>query len=157
MHKELSINWMFLKFNMQSLLNISYVGLMSIICSRKLKELFKKYFCIDIRVVFTPFKVKNYFSLKCSTSLPFLTNVVYKFKCLRNATHIYIGKTMRHLATRVREPGTSSLAVLNNLSSCQTYRSHFSYNSFLMIDSDKCDYEITVKEALHIKFEKTFN
>ena len=81
---------------------IPYIGLPSIIFSRKLKELFKKY-CIDIRIVFTSFNVKNCFSLKCRTPLPLLANVVYKFKCLRDANNIYIGKTIRHLVTRVRE------------------------------------------------------
>ena len=57
-------------------------------------------------MLFTSFKVKNYFSLKCRTPLPLLANVVYKFKCLRNANNIYIGKTIRHLATRVKEHGT---------------------------------------------------
>ena len=72
-------------------------------------------------------------------------------KCLHNANNTYIGKTMRHLATRVREHGTSSSAVSNHLSSCQTCRSNFSCNNFAIIDSGKCDYKITVKEALHIK------
>ena len=56
------------------------------------------------------------------------------------------GKTMLHLATRVREHGTSSSAVSNLLSSCQTYRSNFSCNNFSIIDSGECDHEITVKD-----------
>ena len=100
------------------------------IFSRKLKELFTKYYCIDIRIVFTSFKVKNYFSLKCHTPLPLLANVVYKFKCLRDANNIYIGKTIRHLATRVKEHGTSPSAVFNHLSSCETCKSDFSCYSF---------------------------
>ena len=114
---------------------------------------FKTYYCIDIRIVFTSFKVKNYFSLKCRTPLPLLANVVYKFKCLRDATNIYIGKTIRHLATRVREHDTSP-AVFSHLSSCETCKSSFSCNSFLIIESGKNDFEITVKEGLHIKFKK---
>ena len=109
---------------------IPYIGLPSIIFSRKLKELFKKYYCIDIRIVFTSFKVKNYFSLKCRTPLPLLANVVYKFKCLRDANNIYIGKTIRHLATRVKEHGTSpsNSAVSNHLTSCETCK----LNSYLV-------------------------
>ena len=100
-------------------------GLPSIIFSRKLKEFLKKYYCIDIRIVFTSFKVKNNFSLKCRTPLPLLANVVYKFKCLHDANNICIGKTIRHLATRVREHGTSPSAVFNHLSSCETCKSNF--------------------------------
>ena len=135
---------------------IPYIGLPSIIFSRKLKELFKKYYCIDIRIVFTSFKVKNYFSLKCSTPLPLLANVVYKFKCLRDANNIYIGKTIRHLATRVKEHGTSpsNSAVSNHLISCETCKLNFSCDSFSLIDSGRNDFEVTIKEALHIKFKK---
>ena len=106
---------------------IPHIGLPSIIFSRKLKELLKKYYCINIRIVFTSFKVKNYFSLKCRTPLPLLANVVYKFKCLRDANNIYIGKTIRHLATRVKEHGTSPSpsAVSNHLSSCETFKLNF--------------------------------
>ena len=135
---------------------IPYIGLPSIIFSQKLKELFKKYYCIDIRIVFTSFEVKNYFSLKCCTSLPLLANVVYKFKCLRHANNIYIGKTIRHLATRVKEHGTSpsNSAVSNHLTSCETCKLNFSCDSFSIMDSGKNDFEVTIKEALHIKFKK---
>ena len=133
---------------------LPYIGLPAIVFSRKLKELLKKYYCIDIIIVFTSFKVNNYFSLKCCTPLPLLANVVYKFKCLRDANNIYIGKTIWHLATRVKEHGTSSSAVSNHLSSCETCKLNFSCDSFSIIDSEKNDFEITVKEVLHIKVKK---
>ena len=112
--------------------------------------------CIDIRIVFTSFKVKNYISLKCHTPLPLLANVVDKFKCLRDANNIYIGKTIRHLATRVKEHGTlrSPSAVSNYLLSCETCKLNFSCDSFSIIDSGKNDFGVTIKEALHIKFKK---
>ena len=88
------------------------------------------------------------------TPQPLLANVVYKFKCLRDANNIYIGKTIRHLATRVKEYGTSPSAVSYHLSSCETCKSNFSCNNFSIIDSGKNDYEITIKEALHINFKK---
>ena len=133
---------------------IPYIGLPSIIFNWKLKELLKIYYCIGTRVVFTSFKVRNYSSLKCRTPLLLLANVVYKFKCLRNANNTYIGKIIRHLATRVREHGTSSSVVTNHLSSYETNRSNFSCNNFSIIDSGKNDYEITVRETLDIKFKK---
>ena len=73
---------------------------------------------------------------------------------MRDANNIYIGKTIRHLATRVKEHGTSPSAVFNHLSSCETCKSNFHVIVFLIIDSGKNDFEITVKEALHIKFKK---
>ena len=136
---------------------IPYIGLPSIIFGRKLKELLKKYYCIDIRIVFTSFKVNNYFSLKCCTPLPVLANVDYEFKCLCDGNSIYIGKTIRHLATRVKEHGASPSAVFNHLSSCETCKSNFSCDSFSIIDSGKNEFEISVKEALHVKFKKPNN
>ena len=87
-------------------------------------------------------------------SLPLLTNLVYKIKCLRAANYIYIGKTIRYLATRVKEHGTSPSAVSNHLSSCETCKLNLSCDSFWIIDSDKNDFEITIKEARYIKFKK---
>ena len=56
--------------------------------------------------IFKTFKVQNYYSLKDETPLAkkkLQANVVYLFEgsCDKNQT--YIGKTKRHLATRVRE------------------------------------------------------
>ena len=44
---------------------IPYIGLPSVIFGRKLKRLLKDYYCIDVKVVFSSLKVKNYFCLKC--------------------------------------------------------------------------------------------
>ena len=66
---------------------IPYTGLPSFIFSWKLKELFKKYYCIGVRVALTSFKVKHYFALEYRTPLPLSANVVYKFKCLCDAAN----------------------------------------------------------------------
>ena len=99
--------------------NIKYKGLPSVIFGRKVRESFRKLYGIDIKVIYTSFKVKNYFSLKCHTPLPLLAKVVYKFQCLHDVDKVYIGKTRRHLATRVKEHGhsTSSSAIRDHLSS----------------------------------------
>ena len=135
----------------EAIVYIPYIGLPSIIFSKKLKELFKTYYCIDIRVAFTSFKVRNYFSLKCRTPLPLLANVVYKFTCSRDANITYIGKTIRHLATRVKEHGTSPSAIKDHLQSCDTCSSNYSCENFRIVDSGHSDFEISIKEALHIK------
>ena len=135
----------------ETIFYIPYIGLPSIIFSKKVRELFKLYYCIDVKVVFTSFKVRNYFSLKCHTPLPLLANVVYKFTCLRDANVTYIGKTVRHLATRVKEHATTNSAVKDHLQSCQTCHSNFSCNNFSIVDLGHNDFEVSIKEALHIK------
>ena len=126
------------------------------IFGRKIKELIKKYYGINVRVVYTSFKVKNYFSLKCKSPLSLLANVVYKFQCLHDVDTTYIGKTKRHLATRVKEHGhhTSTSAIRDHMSDCTACQSHYSCNSFQVIDTGNNDLEITIKEALHIKMHK---
>ena len=61
-----------------------------------------------------------------------------KFK-LRDANSTYIGKTIRHLATRVREHATSSSAIKEHLSSCTTCKDNYSCNSFKVIDYANSD------------------
>ena len=102
-------------------------------------------------MVFSSFKVKNYFYLKCHTPMPLMANVVYQFTCLRDANSTYIGKTIRHLTTRVREHTTSPSAIKEHLSSCTTCKNNYSCNSFKVIDSANSDFEVSIKEALYIK------
>ena len=63
----------------------------------------------------------------------------------------YIGKTIRHLATRVREHTTSPSAIKEHLSSYTTCKDNYSCNSFKVIDSANSGFEVSIKEALYIK------
>ena len=58
---------------------------------------------------------------------------------------------IRHLATRVKEHATSSSAIKEHLSSCTACKDNYSCNSFKVIDSANSDFEVSIKEALHIK------
>ena len=140
----------------ETIMFIPYLGLPSIIYGRKIRELFRSFFCIEIRVVFQSFKVKNYFSLKCGTPSPLLANVVYSFQCLCDVDKVYIGKTKRHLATRVKEHGNSKThsAIHEHVSGCAVCQSSFSAERFRRVDSGKNDMEVTIKEALHIKLSQ---
>ena len=51
----------------------------------------------------TIFKVQNYFSLKDETPLALQANVIYLFEGSCDKNQAYVGRTKRHLATRVRE------------------------------------------------------
>ena len=53
--------------------------------------------------IFKTFNVQNYFFLKDETPLALQANVVYLFEGSCDKNKAYIGKTKRHLATRVRE------------------------------------------------------
>ena len=58
-----------------------------------MKKLFKRFSKITVHIVYTCFKINNYFSLKCKTPKQLLSNVVYQFKCQRDAEVSYIGET----------------------------------------------------------------
>ena len=134
---------------------LPYIGLPSVIFGRKIKDLLIRNYGIEVKVVYTTFKVKNYFSLKCRTPLPLLANVVYKFNCSRDADLSYIGKTKRHLVTRVREHSKSASAVCEHLEGCDACKSDYSVEkNFKILDKGNNDFEITIKESLQIKNNK---
>ena len=137
---------------METIFVVPYIGQASVIFGNKLCKLFKTRFLIDIKIVYTTFKIKNYFSLKCRTPLPLLANVVYRFQCSRDVNLTYIGKTKRHLTTRVREHGTSSTsAIKQHIDTCTPCRENYSINSFKTLDNASNDLQCIIKEALYIK------
>jgi hypothetical protein len=141
--------------NVETMFFIPYIGQPSVIFGKKLKAIFKRYYGVDVRVIFTTFKVKNYFSLKSCTPLPLMANVVYKFNCLCDTNTTYIGKTMRHLATRVKEHKTTPSAIKEHLTTCMICSSQYSCsNNFSIIATGKNDFETTIKESLHIRYQQ---
>ena len=90
-----------------------------------------------------------------NTGVVFLCSSFYRPWVLHSFLHtFYIGKTIRNLATRVKEHGSSNSAIYSHLLTCETCKSSFSCNNFSVIDSGKNDFEVTIKEAFHIKFSK---
>ena len=84
-----------------------------------------------------------------------MANVVYRFQCLRDVEKVYIGKTKRHLATKVKEHSNSnsSSAVHAHILSCAQCQSDYS-KCFELVDSGRNGIEVTIQEAIHIKFSK---
>ena len=56
----------------------------------------------DIRLIFIPFKVGQYFSAKCLVLKSLASRVVYWFACA-SCNACYIGESARHITTRVHE------------------------------------------------------
>ena len=113
--------------------------------------------CMELMlVIYSSFKVKNYFSLKCRTPLPLLANVVFKFQCPHEVDKVYIGKTLQHLATRVKKhahpKGLS--AIRDHGSSRVSCQSNYSISLFRLIDTARNDLGNTIKESLHSKCSK---
>lgn len=70
---------------------------------RKLNQIIKN-LCnsIDIKLVFLPFKVGQYFSAKDKVPSKYHSHAIYKFTC-SSCNAVYIGETARQLETRVDE------------------------------------------------------
>ena len=63
-----------------------------------------RYYCksTNIKIVFSPFKVGDLFSVKESVPKYLRSFVVYRFAC-SGCNASYIGKTSRQLSTRIKE------------------------------------------------------
>ena len=88
-----------------------------------------------------------------------MSNVIYKFSCLRDAGQFYIGKTKRHLAVRVKEHSDLSkntiTAIKQHLLSCETcFNSEISVDNFEILCKCSNDFSCKITEALFIKNNK---
>ena len=63
----------------------------------------------------------------------------------------YIGKTKRHLITRVTEHRADKSAVGQHLKLCHSCRNSFGIDLFKIISTGRTDLECKIKEALNIK------
>ena len=79
-----------------------------------LSKLCKSFSKKSIKLVFTSFKIKNYFSYKNPISDDLKSFLVYKFTCA-SCSSSYIGETCHHFKTRIEEniKKITSLTFLN--------------------------------------------
>ena len=84
--------------------NVPYLGKCSRSFSSCISRLIHDKFDVKVRVVYSTFKVRSYFRLKCFSPFYLSSNVVYQFNCLNaSSTDTYIGYTRRHLYERTTE------------------------------------------------------
>ena len=131
---------------------LPYIGDFSRHTQRKLTQLVKRYCTdIDIKLVFTPYKIKNLFCFK--DSIPDLSKsmVVYQFSCA-GCNSRYIGETSRQLATRVKEHTTTdkNSNIYKHLHTSPSCKNLLSQSCFKIIDSANSTFSLKIKEALHI-------
>ena len=83
--------------------NYLMLGPFSIVAQNRLLKLLKRY-CnnLDVKLAFSSFKIRNMFSVKDPVPVELRSNVVYKLTCA-SCISCYVGKTSRHLSTRIRK------------------------------------------------------
>ena len=86
------------------ILRIPYLGKCSVDFAKNVSSCISRNFPVNVRTVYSTFKVKSYFNLKCFSPFYLSSNVVYYFECMSDScTDNYIGLTTRHLYERVEE------------------------------------------------------
>ena len=82
---------------------LPYTGHFSVVTQKKVRHLIKRY-CnnLDIKLVFSSFKIGNLFGVKDPILGGLRSRVVDKFACA-GCNACYVGETTRHFSTRVRE------------------------------------------------------
>ena len=132
--------------------------------SRKLKDLkwpkiklLAKRLCtdVDIKLVFSSYKIKNFFSFKDPIPNALKSFVVYQFTCAGCKSH-YIGETTRHFSTRIKEHTLTdrNSHVFKHLNNSVDCKSSYSNDCFKILDSARTAYFLKVKEGIYIKHLK---
>ena len=103
--------------------------------------------------IFKTLKVQKYFSQKDETPLALQANVVYLFEGCCDKNQTYIGKTKKHLASRVREHFSGNSAIYEHISFCNA-SNHSTIENFHISSHSNNDFDNKVKEALYIKKQK---
>ena len=125
---------------------------------KQLHNISMKY-CSDdiIKISFSTFKLGALFSTKDKVEDALKSHVVYRFTCNNPNCNIrYIGETTRHFTTRINEHlhTDKKSRVFQHLKGSQQCKLSCNDNCFIIIDNAKSQFQLKLKEAMHIKWEK---
>ena len=142
-----------------SILRVPYYGSESMKFARRLSGIISRRFDVDIKIVYSTFKVKNYFQLKCRTPFHLLSNVIYKFDCVANTQTSYIGYTKRHMIARAAEHIVPALAkkshVFAHIKNCDPCkRGKLNVSNFKVLRKCVDETDCKIAEAFAIKKDR---
>ena len=129
---------------------LPYVGNPSLVLKKKLRNIFKSN-NIDVNIVFSSFKVGNYFSLDDKRDQVLKASLIYKFQCLDDPSVTYIGKTKRYLQKRITEHEKNGSAIYNHMGTCGQCKRHGISKCFKVLIKGNTDFDLTILEALQIR------
>ena len=111
----------------------------------------------NVKIVFTSFKISNYFSVKDATPYFLKSFLVYKFICAR-CKSCYIGETCRHFITRIDEhiKKNKKSHVFQHLHNKEKCFSSFDLNCFSILDSAATKHQTKLKEGMYIDWENPY-
>ena len=104
-----------------------------------------------MRVVFSSFKIKHYFSYKDPIPDDLKSFLVHKFTSA-SCSSSYIGETCCHFKTRIEEhiKKDNKCHIFKHLHSTATFFDSYNYLCFKIIDKANSKSNLKIKEALHI-------
>ena len=110
---------------------------------------------MDIRLVFSSFKIGNLFGVKDTVPDGHLSRVVYKFVGA-GCNACYVGETRQHFSTRVRQNLDCDRAshISKHLQDSEYCRALCSAESISVLDHASIGFQLKIKEAIHIQREQ---
>ena len=136
---------------------LPFVGNNSKVLQDRIKNIISKH-CkdIDVRMVFTTSKLRDFFSAKDKlVSFSHTSRVVYEFICA-NCKASYIGETERNLSVRIDEHLFSDKKshVYKHLSTSEDCKRMGNALCFSVLDRGNTKHQLRIKEGLHIKWRQ---
>ena len=132
---------------------LPYIGFYSSYTRKKISSIINKY-CKDlnVKVIFSPFKLCNIFSPKDFIPDSLKSRVVYKFTCAGCGAR-YNGETNRHFYTRVNEHlfRDKNSHIFKHLSFSKNCLDNCDVSCFKIIDNATSFYQLKIKESFHIE------
>ena len=128
---------------------LPYIGKLSSAFKTQFKKVCQKY-CkeVNVSLAFQSCKLSSMFSPKDKLLLKSM--VVYKFICAR-CNSCYVGYTTRHFPTRVHEHRHDNKShIFQHLEKNPECKNRCDETCFKIIDDAKTEYELRIKEAMHI-------
>ena len=110
---------------------------------------------LDVKLVFSSFKIDNLFGVKDPVPDGLRSHVVYKFVCA-GCNACYIGETCQHFSTHVREHLVSDRAshIFKHLKDSAHCRALCSADNFHVLDHTPTGFQLKIKEAIYIQREQ---
>ena len=136
---------------------LPYVGSFTAEAQKRLHKLVKCYCTnIEIKLVFSSFKVSSMFSVKVAVPFDLCLRVVYKFSCA-GCNACYISETSRHLSTRICEhlSRDRNSHIFQHLQQSEACHRLCSKNCYSIVDSAPNRLQQILKEAVHIHWENS--
>ena len=138
------------------ILRVPYISKYSIKFARSISTIISTNFPVKVNIVYTTFKVKSYFCLKCFSPAYLSSYVVYHFKGVSDSCpDNYVGYTIRHLFARAGEhlnlKTKQSSEIKDHIRHCTTGCKNATYKDFEILRRCRSETHCKLFEAFAIK------